>query len=141
MKTSLFRSRRAALVLFGVIAVGAAGLALAHSGARGKGFGAIDADGDKAVTQAEIEAAASARFVAIDVNRDGQITIEEIRSYRERQRTERQAARLARLDSNSDGRISQDEFVAARAERLMKFDRNGDGVLDANDRRHRRDRG
>lgn len=138
MKTSPLISRRLALVLLCVSASGAAGLVLAHGGGRGAHWGGLDADGDKVVTPAEIEAAAAARFAAIDANRDGQVTVEEIQAQRERLRAERQAKQLARLDRNGDGRVTQDEFVAARTERMKRLDRNGDGVLDAADRRHRR---
>ncbi|MCI1711023.1 MAG: hypothetical protein LKM32_01750 [Chiayiivirga sp.] len=140
MKAFLSRSRSAVLLVCGVVAVSSAGLVLAYGGQRGASVRALDADGDRVVTQAEVESAASARFAAIDSNRDAQITVEEIRAYREQQRSERQAARLARVDTNHDGRIDQAEFVAARAQRLMRFDHNGDGVLDASDRRLRRQR-
>ncbi len=141
MKVFPMGSRRAALVLLAAVTAGAAGLTLARGGQHGAGLAGVDSNGDRALSRAEIEGAASARFVAIDADHDGQVTLVEIQAYRERQRSERQAARLARLDTNQDGRIDQAEFVAARAERLLRLDRNGDGVLDASDRRWRHGRG
>ncbi len=99
------------------------------------GLKALDVDGNQAITRDEITTAATARFAAIDANRDRQVTVEEIRSYRERLRAERQAARLARVDSDADGRVSEAEFVAHRIKRMERLDRNDDGVLDAADRR------
>ena len=38
-------------------------------------------------------------------------------------------------DANADGSIARDEFLTARAAAFAKFDQNGDGVLDAADKR------
>ena len=57
-----------------------------HHGKRG-GHGMMmaraDTDGDKAVSQAEFQAAALARFDAADANKDGQVTAEERATQRE----------------------------------------------------------
>ncbi len=143
MNTSASRIRIALFVVLGVTTVSVAGLSFAH-GTRDRGaqgLKSLDVDGNHAITRDEIAAAAGARFAAIDANRDGQATVEEIRSYRERLRAERQAARLARIDSDGNGRISEAEFVAKRIERMQRLDRNDDGVLDAADRGGRRPRG
>lgn len=143
MKTSASRTRVALFTILGAAALAVAGLTFAQ-GERHRGaqlLKALDADGNHAITRDEIASAASARFAAIDVNRDGQATVEEIRSYRERLRAERQAARLARIDSDGNGRISEAEFVAKRLERMQRLDRNDDGVLDAADRSGRTPRG
>jgi Ca2+-binding EF-hand superfamily protein len=42
---------------------------------------------------------------------------------------------LQSADRNKDGLIARDEFLAARAERFSKMDRNADGFLDEADRR------
>lgn len=140
MKRTPRRTRVIVFSLLGVLALGAAGAGLAqHGQGRGvHGLRLLDTDGDQAVSRAEIEAAAASRFAAIDADRDGQATVEEIRRYREQQRAERQQRRLARLDADGDGRISQAEFVARRLAQMERLDRNGDGVLDADDRPMRR---
>lgn len=140
MKSRPFRSRVLVLTLLAVAALGVAGAGLAQHGAGRAvhGLRLLDTDGDQAISRAELEAGASARFAAIDANRDGQATVEEIRAYRERQRAERQTRRLAQFDTDGDGRISQAEFVARRLEQMERLDRNGDGVLDAADRRRPR---
>ncbi|MGA0588309.1 EF-hand domain-containing protein [Dyella sp. KRB-257] len=43
------------------------------------------------------------------------------------------AERFAQADTNHDGRITHDEFVAGRAARFAKVDRNGDGYISDDD--------
>ena len=70
-------------------------------------------------------------FEAFDLNADGQVTREEVDQFR--------ADRFAEMDSDGNGTVSQDEFVAnaqARAaeraaERFAAMDVDGDGVLTA----------
>jgi Ca2+-binding EF-hand superfamily protein len=40
---------------------------------------------------------------------------------------------LASADANYDGTVTRAEFIAARASRFSKLDRNGDGYIDAGD--------
>lgn len=40
-------------------------------------------------------------------------------------------------DANKDGKITQDEYRAARARLFSKLDRNGDGFIDPQDKRRR----
>ncbi|WP_447762088.1 EF-hand domain-containing protein [Sphingopyxis panaciterrae] len=47
------------------------------------GWMKADADGDKAITQAEFQTAALARFDRLDANKDGQVTAEERKAQRE----------------------------------------------------------
>ena len=70
-------------------------------------------------------------FEAFDLNADGQVTREEVDQFR--------ADRFAEIDTNGDGTVSEDEFVAhaqARAaeravERFNALDADGDGILNA----------
>ncbi|MFC4308604.1 EF-hand domain-containing protein [Steroidobacter flavus] len=43
-----------------------------------------------------------------------------------------------RADSNHDGSVTREEFLAARAEHFAKLDRNSDGYLDSADAPKRR---
>lgn len=38
-----------------------------------------------------------------------------------------------RADTNSDGSVTKEEFIAARGARFAQFDRNSDGYIDSND--------
>jgi len=44
---------------------------------------------------------------------------------------------MKRLDTNGDGAVSKDEFLAGANERFAKMDRNGDGKLTQEDRPQR----
>jgi hypothetical protein len=64
-----------------LFALGTASIALAHGG-RGKHFEKLDANGDGKVTKAEHARAAEARFSEMDTNKDGVLTLEELKSGR-----------------------------------------------------------
>ena len=98
----------------------------------------MDTDKDGTITRAEMDAAAATRAAAIDADKDGTITVDEIEAYRERQRAERMAERLARMDRNGDGEVSVEEYQDAQTWRLARFDRNGDGTIERREMRHGR---
>ncbi|HUD27476.1 MAG TPA: EF-hand domain-containing protein [Novosphingobium sp.] len=70
----------------------------------------IDADGDGIVTRAEAQAAATAMFAKLDVNKDGKLD----KADRELARQQMRDAKFAKLDANNDGAISKAEFSADR---------------------------
>jgi len=128
-----------------VLAVFGMGSALACDGGHGmRGKGMLkqaDSDGDGVVTLAEAEAKFRERTLAIDVNKDGSISVQEMEAHRQIMRAERQAARLTALDADKNGTVSVEEFNNAHSKRLARMDSNSDGKLDAEDRRSGRGRG
>lgn len=66
-----------------------------HGGHHAMMMARADTDGDKAISQAEFQTAALARFDAADANRDGQVTAEERQAAREAKRAEWRAKRAA----------------------------------------------
>ena len=65
-------------------------------------------------------------FDRLDRNRDGFITTEELPRKQGGKKIREQSGKLGKLDSNGDGKISQDEWLA-----LFKYlDQNRDGSLD-----------
>lgn len=62
-----------------------------HDGMRGGMMAKADTNGDKAISQAEFQTAALARFDASDVNKDGQVTAEERKAQRGEWRAKRAA--------------------------------------------------
>jgi hypothetical protein len=66
-----------------------------RGGHHGMMMGKADTDGDKAISQAEFQTAALARFDAADANKDGQVTAEERQAQRGAWRAKRGAAPAA----------------------------------------------
>lgn len=63
-----------------------------RGGHHGMMLGKADTDGDKAISQAEFQTAALARFDATDANKDGQVTAEERQAQRSAWRAKRGGA-------------------------------------------------
>jgi len=100
-------------------------------------FDEVDADGDGAVTEAELEAHAKARFDAADSNGDGKLDAAELEARAEQARQERLARMAARMidraDSDGDGAITFAEAEAARPDRATRLferaDADDDGAI------------
>lgn len=123
-----------------------AGAALAD---KGQGmFGRADTNGDGFVSKEEFAAGRNAMFAKLDANGDGAVDQAELDKAREawHQRKNQQAQAdtgtqaetpkkerhgrfMARIDTNSDGKVTTQEFAAAGDQMFAKFDANGDGKL------------
>jgi len=103
-------------------------------------FEKLDANRDGVVTLNEYLAAATGKFKELDVAGNGRVTAEEMaNSPLAHKRAEHVAERIARrLDTNGDGRVSKDEFLAIAKARFAKLDKNGDGFLSADEIGRRR---
>ena len=128
--------------------LGLAALAGAASADKGQGmFGRADTNGDGFVSKEEFAAGRDKMFAKFDANSDGAIDQAEVDKAREawkQRRAEKAQADgttqaekpkkehkgfLARLDTNSDGKVTTQEFAAAGDQMFAKFDANGDGKL------------
>ncbi len=88
-----------------------------------------DANGDGIVTWEEIESSRARYFSHFDLNKDGNITRDEVEAQL-RKRMERRARLITSwFDSNSDGKISKEEFNQSAKERFSWRDYNGDNQL------------
>ncbi|WP_339933364.1 EF-hand domain-containing protein [uncultured Brevundimonas sp.] len=76
-----------------------------------------DTNADGRISQAEFVQQRVQRLTASDANRDGTVTVEERQAAMQAHRAERNGARFARLDSDSNGSISRSEFDGAHAAR------------------------
>src|SRR5688572_13769925 len=109
----------------------------------GRGRATLDANGDGVIDQEELRAARRTAFALGDADRDGYLTRDEqtavVGDVEARTRgvglirrfggaAETAQERFERLDANADGRISEEEFVAA-PHPLLRFDTDGDGRL------------
>ena len=122
-----------------------------------------DGDRDGRVTRAEINAGIAAQFGAADTNADGRLDAAEILRYNDKRKADRRAryeawkAKAAALgrdpgrppsdrdtvdnlraaDWNLDGFITAEEFGGKTRALAMRADRNGDGVIDAEELKRR----
>ena len=92
-----------------------------------------DANKDGKVTRQEYIDARAAQFARMDRNGDGVV---DDADSRERAEQSAMAKRMAnamrgRIDANSDGKISKDEFVNAPTMLFDRFDADKNGELDA----------
>lgn len=98
-------------------------------------FAEVDADGNGAVTQDEINAYRTAKVGAADTSGDGALSIEEFDTlFREFTRS-RMVDAFQNLDDDGDGLISPAELDDRLNGMVKRMDRNGDGVLSLQDRR------
>lgn len=105
----------------------------------GKAFERADTNGDGVVSAEEIAAAREARFDKMDVDGDGYLTEadrEAAKAKHEAKRADRMEKRRAKreehraeIDTDGDGKISREEFMAAESGRLAQMDADGDGNI------------
>lgn len=88
-------------------------------------FAALDANKDGKVTTEEIDAARAARFKEMDADGDGSVTPEEMVQHQLLQRAKR---RIARMDVDGDGKIQESELPSG-GRMFSRFDLNGDGAV------------
>jgi Ca2+-binding EF-hand superfamily protein len=122
-----------------------------------------DSDKDGRVTRAEVDAGITTQFNAADTSSDGKLDAAEILRYNDKRKADRRAryeawkAKAATLgrdpgrppsdrdtvdslraaDWNLDGFITADEFGGKTRALAMRADRNGDGVIDAEELKRR----
>jgi Ca2+-binding EF-hand superfamily protein len=97
-----------------------------------------DTNGDGVVTKEEAQAASadnlSKRFDQMDLNKDGQLTPDEISKAHDMRRTamrEKFAEQFKSADKNGDGGLSKEEAAAMPriAEHFDELDTNKDGIV------------
>ncbi len=101
----------------------------------------VDRDGDGTVTAEEVKDARAERFAAADANGDGVLDVDEMVAMIEQHRRERIEARLARFDSDEDGKVTAEEFAAAHTGWFARLDRDDDGAVTTDEMRARRRHG
>jgi len=130
---------RNGLMVAALVAAGALSLTATAGGHGGRGGGErgkefvakIDTDGNGALSKVEIDTFNLARAQEFDLNKDGSVTAEEMRTFREQQRAKRAAERMARMDTNKDGKVSVQEIADSHGEWLARMDADGNGEVSA----------
>lgn len=100
-------------------------------------MGKMDANRDGQISHDEFRATRAERFKTADLNGDGYLTAaesatalsEQIRKRKQEKMQQRMARRLALLDTDKDGRVSQSEFEAAGERMFLWMDGDKDGAL------------
>jgi Ca2+-binding EF-hand superfamily protein len=98
-----------------------------------KMFERDDANKDGRVTREESRLP-SAWFERADANKDGALTLDELanakpKSMQADQRGGKAGGRIARLDTNGDGKIERAELKTAAEQQFARLDKNQDGSL------------
>jgi Ca2+-binding EF-hand superfamily protein len=89
-----------------------------------------DANHDGTVTKAEMEAGLKAQFDAADVDHDGCLKVDEVRSLNAKRIQELGSTATPLIDWNQDGCVDFDEFAGPVRSLFTQMDRNEDGKLD-----------
>ena len=86
-----------------------------------------DADSDGRISRDEFMQGRVARLTAVDANRDGSVSAEEMRSGIDTRRNQRVSARFDAADADGNGILSREEFISASGERGDRAGRGGHG--------------
>jgi len=102
-------------------------------GGKGRFMKHFDTNNDGSVNMAEFNAAATERFKRMDGDADGILSKDEFRSYMRARKDERKKKKFARMDTNNNGSVERDEYLAhkqAKAERkYARMDKDGNGSV------------
>jgi Ca2+-binding EF-hand superfamily protein len=124
-------TRSIVIVPFAAAAALLATVALAQTSTDEARFADLDRDGSGTLSLEEYAAGMRERFDAIDVDHNGQVTVEEMETFEPQRDGQLSAAqRIALDDANQDAELALDEHTAVVEAMFERTDDNGDGSLD-----------
>jgi hypothetical protein len=97
-----------------------------------------DANKDGALSQQEIDANRTQWHGEFDADKSGDLTITEFEALWLKARREMMVREYQEFDRDGDGKLTLDEYKAPLMATVARMDRNGDGVLNKDDRMRRR---
>jgi hypothetical protein len=92
-------------------------------------FETFDGDGDRRLTQAEIDAARDAQFDRFDADGDGRLSLEEYQNLWMDAMRRAMVRQFQRHDGDGDAALTKEEFRERYARMIVRFDHDGDGVI------------
>ncbi len=98
----------------------------------------MDANGDDAISQDEIDAFRADRLKQFDVDGDGSLSMDEYEALWMDRMRKRMVRRFQRNDADGDGKITAEEFAERTKHMVLMRDRNDDGLLSKDDLKHKR---
>jgi Ca2+-binding EF-hand superfamily protein len=101
---------------------------------RGELLKNVDANGDGAITQEEIDAAVAARLDQFDADKNGSLSLQEFEALWADLTRPAAVRAFQFLDPDGNANVSKDELDEALGGIVKRFDRNGDGKLTREDR-------
>jgi hypothetical protein len=101
-------------------------------------FAAVDADGDGAITQGEIDAFLAAQLSEADADADGALALEEFAPIFAERLRPRMVDAFQRLDADGSGEVTAAELDARFGAVVERLDRDGDDALTLQDGRRGR---
>ncbi len=110
-----------------------------HRSFRGHGFDRMmerfDSNGDKELTQDELNAARQDLLKKHDGDANGELTLEEFQTLWLEFMRKQMVRSFQHIDEDGDGIVTADEFIKPFSGAIGHMDRNDDGVLNSDDRR------
>lgn len=88
-----------------------------------------DVNKDGKLSKDELSGRWASKFEKLDGDKDGFITLAEAKEAHERMKKERLTNMMMRLDTDSNGEVSEAEYTAFTLEKFKKADKDGNGSL------------
>lgn len=96
----------------------------------------FDANKDGNLTQAEIDQARKEKLAKFDANKDGKLNLKEFEALWLDTTRQQMVRSFQHLDADGDAIVTLDEYTKPYQQMVRRHDRNNDGQLKQDDRRH-----